>query len=70
MVIGENQKFASALIVPAFAFVKEWASRNGIKVEDNSQLIANKTIRSRIMEEVENVNNSLSKYETIKKIYS
>ena len=23
--IGENQKFPSALIVPGFAFIKEWA---------------------------------------------
>ncbi|HRF14630.1 MAG TPA: long-chain fatty acid--CoA ligase, partial [Bacteroidia bacterium] len=30
MVIGENQKFASAFIVPNFAFIREWAAKKNI----------------------------------------
>jgi long-chain acyl-CoA synthetase len=68
MVIGENQKFASALVVPAFAFVKDWAERKGIKLGTNLEIAENEEVKNRIFEEVEEVNKSLGQYETIKKI--
>ncbi len=68
MVIGENQKFAAALIVPAFAFVKEWASRKGVSYSSNDELIKNEMVKKRIFEEVEAMNKSLSQFETIKTI--
>jgi long-chain acyl-CoA synthetase len=69
MVIGENKNFAAALIVPAFAFVREWCSRRGIVVpDDNAELIKNPKIKERIFEEIEGVNKTLGNYETIKKI--
>ena len=38
MVIGENQKFAAALIVPSFAFIREWAERKGLTFENNEAI--------------------------------
>ncbi len=35
MIIGEHQKFAAALIVPAFPFLKEWCERKEIKWTTN-----------------------------------
>ncbi len=67
MVIGENRKFASALIVPAFAFIKDWAIRKGISFSTNEEICQSKEVKSRIKEEVELVNNSLAQFETIKK---
>jgi long-chain acyl-CoA synthetase len=66
MVIGENQKFASALIVPAFAFLKEYCQRKGIPFTSNEELIKNETIKARIIAEVEKVNKELAQYEKIK----
>jgi long-chain acyl-CoA synthetase len=66
MVIGENQKFASALIVPAFAFLKEYCQRKGIPFTSNEDLIKNETIKARIIEEIEKVNKELAQYEKIK----
>ncbi len=69
MVIGENQKYAAALVVPAFAFIRDWAARKNIKVPDeNAALIAVPEVRKRIHEEIEIVNKELAQYETIKKI--
>ncbi len=68
MVIGENQKFAAALIVPSFAFVREWAERKGFALKTNDEIISNKEVQDRIMEEVEEINKGLGNYETIKKI--
>ena len=67
MVIGENEKYASALIVPAFAFLKEYCKRHNIEFTSNEALIQNQEIKARIVEEVEKVNKQLAHYETIKR---
>lgn len=67
MVIGENQKFAAALIVPAFPFVKDWAQRKGLSFASNDEIAGNKDVRKRIAEELEHVNKSLGSFETVKK---
>lgn len=69
MVVGENQKFPAAFVIPAFSFVREWCQRKGINISDkNEELIANDLVKKRVMEEVEEVNKSLAHYEAIKKI--
>lgn len=67
MVIGENQKFASALIVPSFVFLKEWCIRKGIPYTSNEEIIKNEEVKKRIIEEVEKVNKTLAQFETIKR---
>ncbi|MDQ3192063.1 MAG: long-chain fatty acid--CoA ligase [Bacteroidota bacterium] len=67
MVVGENQKYAAALIVPAFIFLKEWCERKNIPYVSNEEIITNKQIQKRIQEEVYKVNESLAPFETIKK---
>ncbi|MDF2436910.1 MAG: AMP-dependent synthetase [Bacteroidota bacterium] len=67
MVIGENQKFASALIVPAFAFLKEYCKRKEIEYTSNEEIIKNPVIRNRILQSIEKVNATLAQYETIKR---
>ena len=67
MVIGENHKYASALIVPAFAYLKEYCKRKNIDYISNERIIENTEIKARIMEEVEKVNKQLAHYETIKR---
>ncbi|HLG03990.1 MAG TPA: long-chain fatty acid--CoA ligase [Bacteroidia bacterium] len=69
MIIGENQKYAAALIVPSFAFLKEWAKRKGVNVgETNEQIITNPEVLKRIFEAVEKINAQLAQYERIKRI--
>ncbi|MCC6384698.1 MAG: long-chain fatty acid--CoA ligase [Bacteroidia bacterium] len=67
MVIGENRKFASALIVPAFSFLKDWAAKEGLTLSSNEEIANSKDVRNRIREEVELVNKTLGHFETIKK---
>lgn len=67
MVIGENQKFPAAFIVPSFAFIKEYCERKGIPYTSKEEIITNKEIIERIGEEVNNVNKNLANYEQIKK---
>jgi long-chain acyl-CoA synthetase len=67
MVIGENQKYPSAFIVPAFAFLKEYCKRKDITYTTNEDIIKNPDIRARITEEVEKVNSELAQYEKLKR---
>ncbi len=68
MVVGENEKFASALISPNFPFLHEWASRHEIKFRDNDELINRKDVSDRLQKEVNEVNKSLGEHEKIKRI--
>lgn len=68
MVIGENEKFPSAFIVPSFAFIKTWCEKHNIQYTTNVEMINNEQIKNRIMEEVERTNEGLAQYEKIKKI--
>ncbi|HTF06220.1 MAG TPA: long-chain fatty acid--CoA ligase [Bacteroidia bacterium] len=69
MIIGEGEKFAAAIVVPAFSFVREWAAHKKIDIgTSNEEIAANKDVRDRIMKEVEIANKNLAQYEQIKKI--
>ena len=67
MVIGENEKYASALIVPAFAYLKEYCKLHNIEFNSNEEIIKNAEIKARIIQEVEIINKTLAHYETIKR---
>ncbi len=70
IVIGENKKFASALIVPAFNFIREWAKQKSIDLEDgsNENIIAKPEVKKRIMKDIAEINKTLGHFETIKRI--
>jgi len=67
MVIGENQKFASALITPDFIFLHNWASIHHISFRDNEELIRNPLVFARYQKEVSDINQNLSDHEKIKR---
>jgi long-chain acyl-CoA synthetase len=67
MVIGENQKFASALIAPDFQFLHNWASIHHISFLDNKDLISNPLVFARYQKEVTEMNQNLGDHENIKR---
>lgn len=69
MVLGEGQKFPSALIVPSFAFTREWAKRKGLTFDDDSNetLVRHPEVIARIDEEVQKMNEGFGNWEMIKK---
>jgi len=67
MVIGENEKFASALISPNFAFLHDWCSEHKIQFRDNIDLIEIPEVIERYLREVKEVNKILSEHEQIKR---
>ncbi|MGJ8661670.1 MAG: AMP-dependent synthetase/ligase [Bacteroidota bacterium] len=67
-VMGDGQKYPSALIVPNFDFSREWAKRKGIKedISSNANLITNEIIVKRIQKEVDSFNEGFGQWEKIK----
>ncbi|MBN1598987.1 MAG: long-chain fatty acid--CoA ligase [Bacteroidales bacterium] len=67
MVIGENEKFASALIVPNFTYLQKWGSHHGIKIRENKEIIAHHRVISAYQKEINDLNKHLGKTEHIKR---
>jgi len=67
MVVGEGKKHPSALIVPNFVLLKEWAKNQGIANLENGDLCKNDTVIALIQKEVDTYNASFGHYEMIKK---
>ena len=68
MVLGENERFPSALIVPSFANLKDWCTRKEIPYDSNADIIKNKAVVDKIYQEVERYNSDFGKWERVKKI--
>lgn len=67
MVLGENRKFPSALIVPNFAFLKSWCERKGIAVASNEEIIKNPQVIERFTEEITSRSAEFGKWEQVKR---
>ncbi len=67
MVIGENEKFASAIIMPNFAFLHDWCSIHKVQYQNNSELVVNKEVIARYQKEVNEINKVLGDHEKIKR---
>lgn len=67
MVIGENQKFASALVVPNFQYLERWCEQQGIKIDGKEDMIRNASVVKAIQAEVRAVNKTLGDFEEIKR---
>ena len=67
MVVGENQKFAAALIVPNFDQLKQWCKENGMAYTTNAEMVENKNVINRFREEVNAYNKFFGDYEQVKR---
>lgn len=66
MVTGEHQKFASALLVPDFNYLKNWCIDNGLyNDEEISELICLQGVHEVFSEEIKKLNKMLSESEKI-----
>lgn len=66
MVIGEHQKFASSLLVPDFAYLKDWCKNEGVdSTTDSSQLIDNSRVKEIFSREINRINRTLCEHERI-----
>jgi long-chain acyl-CoA synthetase len=67
MVVGENEKYAGAIICPSFEFLHGWCFKNNITFRDNKDLIQKPEVIARFQQEVDRINESFGSYRQIKK---
>lgn len=67
MVMGDNRKFISALVVPNFERIEQWADENAIDLpDDREDICTDERVQEWIGEEIESVNEDFAKHERIK----
>lgn len=66
-VIGDQKKFVSAIIVPAFDALKEYARNKQISFKTLEDLVKNSQIHSMIAERLDRLQKGLASYEKIKR---
>ncbi|GAB3240641.1 long-chain fatty acid--CoA ligase [Hymenobacter seoulensis] len=69
MVVGDGQKFPSALVIPSFDDLKGWCKRNDVDCNcSNEELIKNEKVVKMYEDLVNKYNSSFAQWEQVKKI--
>lgn len=67
-VIADQRKFVSALIVPEFRLVEDWAHEHHIAFSGREDLCANEQVKKMLQERINTLQQQLAYYEQIKRI--
>jgi long-chain acyl-CoA synthetase len=67
MVVGDGQRYLTALIVPAFAKLESLANRKRILFMNRQELLEHPKVRELYHDIVDEVNKDLSRFETLKR---
>jgi long-chain acyl-CoA synthetase len=64
--IGDARKFISALVVPNFPALEEWAAEQGISWTTQDELVANPAVEAFFKARIDTANQRLAQYEKVK----
>ena len=67
MVVGADQKFPSALVIPSFSDLKGWCKRNGVPDAPNEELVKNEKVMKLYKELIDKYNKSFAQWEQVKR---
>ncbi len=67
MAVGENRNFVSALIVPNFLNLSDWATKHGISAKSPTELTKNAEVQKLFRDSIEEKNKNFGNWETVKK---
>ena len=65
--IGDRRQFLSALIVPDFSSIKEFADSNNVSYNDIQELVNNEEIHKLIENDIGLIQKNLSNYERVRR---
>ena len=65
MVLGENQKFSSAIIIPDFEELGKWADENHVPFSTKEELICMPEVQRFFQKEINQINKKLSEHERL-----
>ena len=67
VLVGDNKKMVTALVVPSFAKLKDWAKHNGVEYTSNDAIIQNATVLSTFESIIAEYNLLFNQVEQVKK---
>lgn len=67
-IIADQRKFVSALIIPEYRLVEEYAREHNISFNGREDLCANASIKAMMMERMDTLQQQLAHYEQVKRI--
>ncbi len=67
IVLGENKKFAAALISPDFVFLQSWCGKHKIPYTTNEEMIQHPVVVKRYQDEVKKYNQYFGDFEQVKR---
>ncbi|MBR0432173.1 MAG: long-chain fatty acid--CoA ligase [Bacteroidaceae bacterium] len=67
-IIADEHKFVSALIIPDYGLLEQWARDNAIAFDDRQQLCSNPIVNKMVMERIETLQQEFAHYEQVKRI--
>ena len=67
VVVGENQKFAAAIISPDFEYLKSWCRQNNVACENNEEMVKSSEVNRVFAQEIAKYNPLFGAAEQIKK---
>ena len=66
-IIADQRKFVSALIIPVYSLLEEYAREHGIAFESREDLCSNRRIHEMMMDRIDTLQQQLAHYEQIKR---
>lgn len=67
VVFGENEKYAAALIIPDFDFIKSWCKKHEISYYNDHDMLNNQDVKTRLANEIKRINSFFGDTEKIKR---
>lgn len=68
IVIGENERYPAALVLPAFPVLKKWCQKKDIAYTSKEEIIKNPRVIEKIWSEIARYNQEFGHWEQVKKI--
>lgn len=68
MVVGENQKYPAAIIIPNFQELASWCQKKKIQFQDHAELVNMPQVLSHFQDEIKKFNKKLGENDQVKKI--
>lgn len=68
VIIADQHKFVSALVIPDYHLVEEWAKKHGISYANRAELCKNPDVVRLVMDRIETLQQEFAHYEQVKRI--
>ena len=68
VIIANERKFVSALIIPEYKLLAEWAGENGVEYSDLADLCSNPLTNGMVLSRIQTLQQGLAAYEQVKRI--